>query len=66
LFTVMPLGALAVALETNPVPVKVTGTDAPCAPLEGLIEESVGTGGLTVNGRALLIPPAVVTVTDPL
>ena len=66
LFTVIPLGALTVAPEMNPVPVKVTGTDVPCTPLDGLTEDNVGTGGVTVNGRALLIPPPAVTVTNPL
>jgi hypothetical protein len=45
------------------VPVSVTLTDVPLAPLEGVIEVSVGRllAGFTVNGVVLLVPPDVVT-----
>ena len=66
LVNVMPLGNPTSAPVVKPVPVKVTGTEVPWAPLEGLIEVSVGTGRVTVNGTALLMPPAVVTLTTPL
>jgi hypothetical protein len=66
LVNVMPLGRPTSAPAIKPVPVKVTGTEVPWAPLEGLIELSVGTGGVTVNGCELLVPPAVVTLTTPL
>ena len=65
LVTVMLPGTLTVAPEINPVPVNVTLTDAPCAPVDGLTEDSVGTGGLMVNVWTLLVPPVVVTVTEP-
>ena len=51
-----------VAPATKLVPVRVTGTVAPWAPLAGLTEVSVGAAGFTVNATAPLVPPAVVTV----
>ncbi len=45
------------------VPVSVTGTVAPCAPLFGLMEVRVGAAGVTAKVTALLVPPEVVTVT---
>src|SRR4051794_22691407 len=47
------------------VPVSVTLTDVPRAPLEGVIEESVGSvlAAVTVNVAELLVPPVVVTET---
>ena len=45
-------------------PVSVTVTEVPRVPLFGLIDVSVGAGGLaTVNVKLLLVPPEVVTVT---
>jgi hypothetical protein len=61
---VIPLLTLTVAPLTKPVPAKVTLTVAPCRPVFGLTELSVGAdGALIVNDTALLVPPAVVTVT---
>jgi hypothetical protein len=45
------------------VPVKVTGTLAPCAPLAGLIEVSVGPAALIVKVTGALVPFEAVTVT---
>ena len=46
------------------MPVRVTGTVAPCAPLDGLMELSVGNGGRTVKVTTwVLVPPGVVTAT---
>jgi hypothetical protein len=45
------------------VPVKVTGTVAPCEPLLGATESNVGAGEVTLNGKPLLVPLVVVTVT---
>jgi hypothetical protein len=62
--TVIPLlPGLTVAPVTKLVPVTVTGTVAPCAPLFGLAAVRVGAGGFTVNDTPLLVPPFVVTVT---
>jgi hypothetical protein len=52
-----------VAPTTKFVPIKVTGTVVPWTPLLGLMEVTVGGGGVTVNVAALLVPPGVVTVT---
>ncbi len=52
-----------VAPETKFVPVRVTGTVVPSAPLFGLIEVRVGPVEVTVNVTALLVPAVVVTVT---
>src|ERR1700710_457404 len=51
--------------EVKFVPVSVTLTDVPLAPLEGVPEESVGRvlATVTVNVVELLVPPAVVTET---
>jgi len=43
------------------VPVRVTGTLAPCVPIEGAIVVSVGPW--TVNVTVLVVPPVVVTLT---
>src|SRR5689334_2349545 len=51
------------APAAKPVPVRVTGTFVPAAPLAGLIDVSVGAGGLTVNATAAVVPLDVVTVT---
>jgi hypothetical protein len=62
--TVIPLfPGFTVAPATKFVPVRVTDTAVPCAPLFGLTVVSVGAAGLTVNGTPLLVPPPVVTVT---
>src|SRR5579872_6358053 len=45
------------------VPVNVTFTLVPCAPLLGVIELRVGAGGTTLNGLVPLVPPPSVTVT---
>jgi len=47
--------------DPNPVPVIVTGTEVPRTPVFG--DTPVTVGGATVNVTALLVPPAVVTVT---
>lgn len=46
LLGVIPLDTLIVAMGVKPVPVRVTGTDVPCAPLAGFMEVRVGTGVL--------------------
>ena len=62
--TVIPgLLVATVAPAVKLVPVRVTGMLAPCTPLAGLTEVSVGGGGFTVNIAAVLVPPLVVTVT---
>src|SRR5437899_1946743 len=48
--------------ETNSVPVIVTETVAPGNPYDGEIDDTVGTQR-TLNVIALLVPPAVATVT---
>lgn len=64
LFTVIPgLLVVTVAPETKLVPVSVTPTLLPAAPLLGLIEVNVGAGGFTVNTTAAVVLPDVVTVT---
>ena len=45
------------------VPVKVTGTAAPCFPDPGLMPVSVGVATVTVKVIPPLVPPVVVTVT---
>jgi hypothetical protein len=60
--TPVPLMETVVEPGTKSVPVNVTGTDVPATPAFGDIV-AVGAGGCTVNVCALLIPPAVVTVT---
>lgn len=47
---------------TKPVPKNETGTDAPCAPLAGMMEVSVGGPALTVNICVPLVPPLVLTL----
>jgi hypothetical protein len=54
-FTVAPGAKLA--------PVRVTFTLAPAVPILGLIEVSMRVGEPIVKVTALLVPPAVVTVT---
>jgi hypothetical protein len=54
-----------VAPETKLAPVRVTGTLAPCTPVAGLRDVSVGAGGLTVNGNGLLATNPTVTTTLP-
>ena len=63
--TVIPLPLLKVRGATKPVPVRVTGTDEPCDPLEGLMEVRVGTTAADVMLKETLplVPPAVVTDT---
>jgi hypothetical protein len=55
---------LTVAGLTKFVPVSVTFTDAPCAPEDGPILDSVGVFGAAemVNALAPLVPPTVLTV----
>src|SRR4051812_13266057 len=45
------------------VPVRVTGTVAPCTPLDGAIAVRVGGAAVTVKTAAPVVPPVVVTVT---
>jgi hypothetical protein len=68
--TVMPLVpppvlvTVIVGVPKKFVPIRVTPTVAPRAPTFGVIEVSVGGGGvLTVNVTALLVPPLVGAVT---
>src|SRR2546426_42093 len=58
----VPLAVTVVAPSTKFDPVRVTGTLVPRGPDDGLIASSAGTPGTTVNMRALLVPPAVLTV----
>jgi hypothetical protein len=58
-----PLTAIVVEPGTNPVPDNVTLTVVPRVPDDGLIDVSVGPGAPTLNVCALVVPPAVVTVT---
>jgi len=61
--TPVPDTVIAVAF-VRLVPVRVTGTVAPCKPVPGLIVVNVGAGIIaTVNVTGLLVPPGVVTVT---
>jgi hypothetical protein len=61
--TVMPPPETVIAVEpVRPTPVSVTGTTLPRAPDVGAIEAS--DGPVIVNVSPLLVPPAVVTVTD--
>jgi hypothetical protein len=63
LLTVTPLSlTLTLAPATKFVPVNVTGTFAPCAPLAGLIEVSVG-AAVTVNVTPFVVTPDDVTLT---
>jgi hypothetical protein len=55
-----------VAPETKPVPARETLTELPCVPMFGVTEVKVGPpldGVVTVNGRVLLVPAAVATLT---
>ena len=63
--TVTPAPEMLIAVVVaSQVPVIVTGTLLPSTPEAGAIDVSVGGGGaFTVNVTALLVPPAVVTVT---
>src|SRR3954451_572054 len=54
---VMPVGRVSVA-PVRFVPVMVTATLDPCTPELGAIEASVGVAAVTVNVKALLVPPA--------
>jgi hypothetical protein len=64
LLTVIPLELTdTVELEAKLFPVRVTGTVVPWAPLLGMMDVRVGAGLVTVNGRALLTPLVVVTIT---
>jgi hypothetical protein len=54
-FNVAPLTKLA--------PDSITGTEAPCIPLPGESEDSVGGGDVTVNVTTLLVPTEVITYT---
>src|ERR1700675_2417068 len=59
-----PLTATVVPVAVKLVPVRVTGTLVPCVPEAGLIEVSVGAGGLTtVNPTLLVLPIGVFTLT---
>ena len=48
------------ALELKFVPLRVTETLAPGIPFDGLIEDSVGVGAVTVNAAGALLPPRAV------
>jgi hypothetical protein len=61
--TPVPLTVTVVAPEMKLVPVKVTVGEKPAMLEFGDTLVSVGAGGRTVNVCALLVPPAVVTVT---
>ena len=63
LTVILELPTPTLAPETKLVPVSVTGTVAPCGPLPGTIELSVGGGGVTLNATVPLVPPPVVTLT---
>jgi hypothetical protein len=63
LLTVTPVPeTLTVAPETKLVPVKVTETAVPLAPLVGERDASVGAVEVTVNVTAPLVPYSVVTL----
>jgi hypothetical protein len=63
LLTVTPVEEmLTVAPGTKLVPVRVTGTVAPCVPLDGAIVVRAGELA-TVKTTGALVPPGVVTVT---
>jgi hypothetical protein len=72
LTTLMPLTVIPELDQPMPVtlmkfvPVKVTGTAEPGDPLLGLMLVRFGGGGLTVKFTELLVPPVVVTETEPL
>ena len=51
------------APETKFEPVRVTGTVAPCKPLDGAIAVRPGAAALTVKTTGPVVPSAVVTVT---
>jgi hypothetical protein len=61
----LPAGATTIVVApVRLVPVRVTGTVVPCVPEVGEIEVRVGAGrAITVNVRALVGPPGIVTVT---
>jgi hypothetical protein len=64
--TVMPVPlTLTLAGDVKFVPVRVTGTDEPCVPVDGLTELNVGgnTAAVTLKGAVPLVPPDVVTET---
>jgi hypothetical protein len=64
LLTAIPgLLAATIAPGTKFVPVSVTGTLELWTPFAGLMDVNVGAGGFTVNERAPLVPPLVVTIT---
>jgi hypothetical protein len=65
LTVMLPAGATTiVSAPVRLVPVRVTDTVVPCVPEVGEIEVRVGTGrAITVNVRALVGPPGIVTVT---
>src|ERR1700685_3428026 len=64
LLTVTPgLLTFTVAPDEKFLPVKVTVTEVPAAPLAGLIVASVGNGALILNATGEVVPPAVVTLT---
>ena len=53
----MPVGGTMVALETKFAPITVTGTVPPCAPVEGVIEATVGGPVVTWKLTVLLVMP---------
>ena len=64
LLTVTPVEeTVMVAPAAKLAPVRVTGTVAPWAPLDGAMAVRAGAAGLTVKTVAAVVPPAVVTVT---
>jgi hypothetical protein len=63
---ILPGQLIVVAPGTKLVPINVNGTFVPCAPVFGVIDVSVGGGGLvTVKFTELLVPAGVVTVILP-
>ena len=70
LFTVTPVAVIPVPLKLMVVapvwkfvPVSVSLTVVPCAPMTALSEVSVGAGGLTVKATALVVTPREVMLT---
>src|SRR4051794_25962571 len=67
LLTAIPLPlteTVVTAPGSNLVPVNITVMLLPLRPAAGEMDVKVGVGALTVNGRAPVVPLAVVTVTS--
>src|SRR5262245_48943936 len=63
LLTVIPsIAPMLVAPVTKFVPAIVTLTLEPCAPIDGVLLVSVGTGGRIVSWKGAVVPPNVVMV----